>query len=75
MKQLYLAGALEVGGVRLDEVVRVHILHRPRRRIRHPDAAAAGRGEGDTEWGAGRCGCSRLGFCGGKVKRRSSIFI
>ena len=37
----YLAGALEVGGVGLDELVRVDILHRPRRRSRHPAAAAA----------------------------------
>ncbi len=37
----YLAGALEVGGVGLDELMRVHVLHRPRRRIRHPAAAAA----------------------------------
>jgi hypothetical protein len=49
MKQLYLAGALEVSRVRLDEVVRVHILHSPRRRIRHPAATAAGQREGDRE--------------------------
>ena len=35
----YLAGALEVGGVGLDELVRVDILHRPRRRSRHPAGA------------------------------------
>ena len=42
--QRYLAGALEVGGVGLDELVGVDILHRPRRGSRHPVAAAAARG-------------------------------
>ena len=50
----YLAGALEVGGVGLDELVRVDILHRPRRRSRHPAAAAAPTGDeretGDAKW-------------------------
>jgi len=34
--QRYLAGALEVGRVGLDELMGVDILHRPRRRRRHP---------------------------------------
>ena len=42
VRRRYLAGALEVRGVGLDELVRVDILHRPRRRSRHP--AGAGRG-------------------------------
>lgn len=46
MKQRYLSGALEVSGVSIDEVVRIHILHRPRRRIRHPAVEAAGGGQG-----------------------------
>lgn len=36
----YLAGAFEMGGVGLDKLVGVHILHRPRSRSRHPAAAA-----------------------------------
>ena len=42
----YLARALEVGGVGLDELVGVDILHRPRRRCRHPAAAATERERG-----------------------------
>jgi len=38
-RRRYLAGALEVRGVGLDELVRVDILHRPRRRSRHPAGA------------------------------------
>ena len=57
---VYLAGALEVGGVGLDELVGVDILHRPHRRSCHPVAAtAAGRG-GEREMGAARGGALRL---------------
>jgi hypothetical protein len=38
-RRRYLAGALEVRGVGLDELVWVDILHRPRRRSRHPAGA------------------------------------
>ena len=41
VRRRYLAGALEVRGVGLDELVRVDILHRPRRRGRHPAWACA----------------------------------
>jgi hypothetical protein len=59
----YLAGALEVGGVGLDEVVGADVLHRQgggSRRFRHP-VAAAGAAVGRRRWGkwGGRCGCSR----------------
>lgn len=79
----YLAGALEVGGVGLDELMRVHVLHRPRRRIRHPAAAAAvgggeerGGSEGAAAWGArvlGRSGWERIYTAAGLVAGRRMV--
>ena len=66
--QRYLAGALEVGGVGLDELVGVDILHRPRRGSRHPVAAAAARGrEREREREAGSVDAAALGA---RVRRR-----
>lgn len=74
---VYLAGALEVGGVGLDEIVGVDILHRPRRRSCHPVAAtAAGRGEGDGgSYGWGAAAGSGLGFSGGVAGEAERAFI
>jgi hypothetical protein len=57
-----------VGGVGLDELVRVDILHRPRRRSRHLAAAAAaaagGRRGRQVEVMGWVAAGSGLGFCG-----------
>jgi hypothetical protein len=76
---MYLAGALEVGGVGLDEVVGADVLHRQgggSRRFRHPVAAAgAAVGRGDGGSGVGAAAAHGLGFCGGVPDESDWEFI